>query len=237
MTALTERFELRLDEETLQTIDSWRSRQPDLPSRAEAIRRLIMRGLEDRSGPLHFSGPEMLIVHLLCDLLRGSRQRSEFDPKFIQEALVGGHFWGLEWEYSGIFHHHHDRREIVKEVVDVLDMWDFIEGAYEALGQKDRQRILVEAEPFGKHVRFEGFDGNNEGAHYSVASFMVQDLGRFSRFAKRELNSHSPVIDAYRRMFAVFEPMRAKLAGSRLNASQIIELLQAKTHPSMRGRK
>lgn len=41
----TERFELRLDQETLAAVDSWRKNQSDLPSRSEAVRRLIETGL------------------------------------------------------------------------------------------------------------------------------------------------------------------------------------------------
>lgn len=37
----TERFEMRMTPETLKRLDDWRRGQDDLPSRAEAIRRLI----------------------------------------------------------------------------------------------------------------------------------------------------------------------------------------------------
>lgn len=41
----TERFEMRLPPELIARIDDWRRLQPDLPSRAEAIRRLVERAL------------------------------------------------------------------------------------------------------------------------------------------------------------------------------------------------
>lgn len=41
----TERFEMRIDPETIARIDAWRRRQADLPTRAEAIRRLVDLGL------------------------------------------------------------------------------------------------------------------------------------------------------------------------------------------------
>ena len=55
----TERFEMRLDPGTLEKVDGWRSRQGDLPSRAEAVRRLMETGLtaEERK-PLKFSDGE-----------------------------------------------------------------------------------------------------------------------------------------------------------------------------------
>lgn len=37
----TERFEMRLEREMIERIDNWRRQQSDLPTRAEAIRRLV----------------------------------------------------------------------------------------------------------------------------------------------------------------------------------------------------
>jgi hypothetical protein len=38
---------MRVDQPFLDAIDAWRRHQPDLPSRAEAIRRLVIRALTD----------------------------------------------------------------------------------------------------------------------------------------------------------------------------------------------
>jgi hypothetical protein len=46
------RFEMRMDPETLAAIDEWRRRQPDLPPRAEAIRRLTRLGMTVRTDAL-----------------------------------------------------------------------------------------------------------------------------------------------------------------------------------------
>jgi hypothetical protein len=42
----TERFEMRVPASFLKMVDDWRRKQPDLPSRAEAIRRLVELGLK-----------------------------------------------------------------------------------------------------------------------------------------------------------------------------------------------
>jgi hypothetical protein len=42
----TERFEMRVPSSFLKTIDDWRRKQEDLPSRAAAIRRLVELGLK-----------------------------------------------------------------------------------------------------------------------------------------------------------------------------------------------
>jgi len=44
----TETFRMRVTPQWLAEIDAWRRREPDLPPRAEAVRRLVMRGLSDR---------------------------------------------------------------------------------------------------------------------------------------------------------------------------------------------
>lgn len=235
MQALTERFELRLPQETLHEIDAWRSKQDGMPSRAEAIRRLVETGLGvSERQPIRFSRGETLIIHMLCELFKNQKVKSEIDPKFVQAALLGGHNWGLEWQYSGTFHNHTDDRSNVTEVVDILDMWDFLEGAYAKLTKVDKDRIAKEADPFGKDVYFSGFDGNNESEHMSIAGFLINDMGRFARFKKRGLNSHMPSIEIYRRMLAVFLPLRSTLAGGELSATQIIQILKARLHPSRR---
>ncbi|MFN3364596.1 MAG: YfbU family protein [Allorhizobium sp.] len=230
----TSRFEMRTDSDFMDRVDRWRSEQPDVPNRSEAARRLMELGLE-RSNEVRFSAGEKLIVAMLSDLLKANKVDSEIDPKFIMSAIYGGHYWALNWELSGLFHDHEDRKQVVSFVVDVLDMWDFIETGYSRLSDGDKLRVETEAAPFGKHVAFRGFDGNNETTYMSVARFLIGDMGRFQRFKGRELNSHMPMIDGYQRMFRAFEPMRAVLTGGELNATQIIQLLQAKTHPSRRG--
>lgn len=42
----TKPFQMRVSPEWLETIDNWRRTQPDIPSRAEAIRRLVEKGLD-----------------------------------------------------------------------------------------------------------------------------------------------------------------------------------------------
>ena len=39
-------FQMRVSEDFLRKLDAWRRTQPDLPSRAEAIRRLVDKGLK-----------------------------------------------------------------------------------------------------------------------------------------------------------------------------------------------
>lgn len=44
----THTFQMRVDETFLRSVDDWRRQQPELPSRAEAIRRLVEKGLSTK---------------------------------------------------------------------------------------------------------------------------------------------------------------------------------------------
>jgi hypothetical protein len=39
-------FQMRADDDFLEKVDEWRRNEPDIPSRAEAIRRLVDLGIE-----------------------------------------------------------------------------------------------------------------------------------------------------------------------------------------------
>ncbi len=236
MQAKTERFELRLDEDLIEGVDDWRTAQDDVPSRAEAVRRLVEAGLRVKSkGAVELTDGEKLITLMLRDVIKHLKVSGEVDTDLVSSAIFGGHLWGLKWDMEGLFHGHADNPRVVSETVDVLDMWSFIEFGYAKLTKEEKARVEKEAPPFGKHVVFRGFDGNYEGEHMSVARFLIEKMGRFSNFKGRDLNSHAPSLAAYRRMLPMFEPMRTGLGGgSELGANQIIKLLQAQAHSGRR---
>ncbi len=227
MNIKSERFEMRLGQSTLDRIDGWRSEQADLPSRAEAIRRLVEDSLSgNKNGDLQISDGERLIMLMLCELYQALKIKGEIEPEFIQEVIYGGHFWALEWKYTGIFHNHKDSRKTLSEVVDILDMWSFIEGAYKKLPAKEKK--AVQAATNREDIQFAGFDGNNESEHMGIASFLIEKMGRFQTFKGRYLNSHSPSIAGHRAMLSVFLPIRPTLVGHGLSSKQIIEIAKAR---------
>jgi uncharacterized protein len=101
-----------------------------------------------------------------------------------------------------------------------------IEQSYADLSQADKAKLEGEVGTLGKDVRFHGFDGNNE-RHYHIASYMIDDMHRrFQHFKGRDLNSHRPSIEAYRRMYAVFAPMRANLHNRNLGVNELTAILK-----------
>ena len=147
------------------------------------------------------------------------------DTKLIKEAICTGNTWAIDWQYS-------DRLPdevapaVLKEIVDILDMWVFLERGHQALSSHDKER--VERETQGP-VRFIGFDQNEESEQVSVAEFLIRRMNRFESFRGRQLNSAVHTLERHRRMLAVFEPIRPTLTDSDLDLSsdQIIAIFKA----------
>jgi len=230
----TERFEMRIDSELLDRLDNWRNSEDAALSRAEAVRRLIEAGLahDNRGRAPVLSDGEKLIAIMLSDLIMKLGIKVETNVDLVQKVIYGGHYWALGWEMQHIFHGHADKQTRLHFVVDVLDMWSFIEEAFEGLSDDDKARLAKEADPFGTHVTFTGFDGNNEYEYMSIARFLVKDLQRFSRFREghRDLNSHHPTLEGYGCMVRAFEPIRKTLIGRRMGVNELITVLNARVH-------
>lgn len=228
MAPKTERFEMRIEETQLEQIDRWAEQQADQPTRAEAIRRLVNIGLAGVGGKsVHFSDGEKMLMLMMGDVYKALKIKdAEMEPNFLAEVIYGGHYWAPKWEMNGVFHDHVDDPEEVKYVVNVLDMWTFMEVAYGKLSAEDKAKITSEVGSWQTDVRFSGFDGNEEGSQMAIAQFLVDKMRRFTLFKGRSLNSHCSTVGRYRRMYQLFEPMRRTLVGMDLSADQLTVLLK-----------
>lgn len=225
--AKAERLELRLDGELVERIDTWISETGQASSRSDAVRQLVDIGLGAVTGKsIHLTDGDKLNFMMLRDIIKHLKVKdTETDVDFVAETIYGGHYWAPIWEMHGLFHKHADRPSDVALVVNTLDMWNFIEGCIEKLTPEETERL--KAANYGHLPKFAGFDGNNESSLMSIASFIVERMDRFSRFKKRDFNSHSPTAARYRSMTKAFEPIRATLGfGRDLGVDQIIELLK-----------
>lgn len=177
---------------------------------------------------------EKLIVLMLSEVYEKLEINGEIDPDFIRSAIFNDKLWGINWKYSGIPFENSEDPKIVKEVIDILDMWSFIESSYQELSDEDKSLLEKNAAPFGKDPKFIGFDGNNETDYMGTALFIVNDLERFEKFKGRSLNSHSPSVDSHQRMLSVFEPMRHRLTPRLLSVNDLTLILKERIHPSHR---
>lgn len=186
----------------------------------------------ERQLTMKLSNPEKLILLMLSEIY-DKLGLTNVDTKLLSSAIHSENTWALDWEMPGVVGSDSEETPpLVIDVVNYLDMWSFLEEAHSSFDSPAKDRVAAQAEPFGSHVRFPGFDGNNETDAMSVAHILVNHMGRFSRFKGRDLNSHAPLLDNYRRMYSIFEPIRTSLSGTRhLSPEQIIAVLQAMRHP------
>ena len=122
---------------------------------------------------------EKLILLMLSELYDKLGVEGEVEPDFIRSAIFSNNTWSIPWKYVGIPFEEQDTPEVVKEVLDILDMWSMIERSYEILSNESKEFVEKEASPFGKDPKFPGFDGNNETEYMGTASFLVNDLDGF----------------------------------------------------------
>lgn len=227
MAPKSERFELRLDETLMNRIDQWCESNETTMSRAEAVRELVSIGLDaSNRHSVQLSDGEKLIIAMIADLSKDKSKR-EIDTKGIMDALYGGHYWALKWEHEWLLNDYQDKPGAVSFVVDVLDMWSFIEEACEKFTNEQLQQIadtLGYSEPV---FAFAGFDGNYETEYMGIVQHLVESMGRFARFKGRSFNSHMPKVARYAVMTKLFEPMRRNLGHRRsLSVDEVIELLK-----------
>ena len=106
-----------------------------------------------------------------------------------------------------------------------------VEEGYEKLSAPNKKQLEKDADPFGKNVKFRGFDGNNETDFIIITRYLIDDLKRFTRFKNHDTNSHMPMIDGYMRMYQIFEPIRNRLHDRSLTLAELTAILKALKHP------
>ena len=183
---------------------------------------------------MKLSDGEKLILLMLSELYDKLGVEGEIDPDFLRSAIFSNNIWSIPWKYPGIPFEDERDPEIVKEVLDILEMWSAIERSYQRLSDEEKSHVEKEAEPFGKDPKFSGFDGNYETDYMGIATFLVNDLDRFEEFKGRYLNSHSRSINAYKRMLSTYTLIRERTHYQPLSAKDLVEILQKRTHPSCR---
>jgi len=134
---------------------------------------------------------------------------------------------GYELHYDWITEYIYDGNDVMsseecKEVIDILDMFSALKRAYEALDDKSGIEEWT--------VKFSGFDGNNETKQMAYARcFCSLDGGRFTELDRGDdFNSHSPVLDAYRRMLIEWRNSEDRY---HLSEDDLVRITSARFHP------
>jgi uncharacterized protein YfbU (UPF0304 family) len=87
------------------------------------------------------------------------------------------------------------------EVIDILEMYSDLQRGFDALDDTSDIRDY--------QITFPGFDGNHESKRVGYCRHLCGGQGRYHDLRRpTDWESHRPVIDAYRRMLAVWRPIR-----------------------------
>lgn len=222
-------FENLLGQSLIEKIDEWRTQIDDNLSRPEAITKLIELGLsESSSKETRLDRPQRLIIWMLSEILKNQKgYEHKEDMKLIQNILYGGHFWALDMKFS-FLNDDYDKPEDLRIVMDILDMWTFLESTYSNFSDEQKRKIKDETpiSIFGETPRFIGFDGNDEWKYKSIADFLINRMSRYENFKDRPLNSHKRMIDHYRIMLSAFNLVKANLKGGDLSVDKFIIILK-----------
>jgi uncharacterized protein YfbU (UPF0304 family) len=185
--------------------------------------------IEHMSEKVNLSLGEKLILLMLADLHDHLKIKSDTNTELVREAIHSGNLWGLETGMSGVFHGHETPNAVVDETVNILTMWERLEVSYQSLSHADKDWLSIQVSLSSAGVLFPGFDGNNESSYISAADFLVNHLHRFSHFhGRKDMNAHMPTLEAYRRMYAVFEPILHEVLNQNFTAAQIAQVLAAR---------
>lgn len=168
---------------------------------------------------MKMSDGEKLIAVMLADIMAANDIRGETEPEFVKSAIFGDDLWALERKYHGLFHNEGPSHETVNETTDILQMCRIVEGSIGQLSEKELSTI----DENDRHI-FVGFDGNHDD-HYGVAEMQIEHMNLWREFRERGLNSHSRVLDKYRRQLEVFtkNDLGAEIPMSLENIKKITE--------------
>lgn len=168
-------------------------------------------------------------LRLIAAMIAEMHQQADVDDgvnsKLVASALWNKQDWAILWEHDWLLEGE-ENPPAVSYVVDVLDMWRFIETVYEQLPQPEKDRLAAEV-PYGagNNPRFGGFDGNNEGRYMGITRMLVESMGRFDEFKGRDLNTHSPTDRRYGAMLRAWEEAKAKNGSEFYRTSKADDLI------------
>jgi uncharacterized protein YfbU (UPF0304 family) len=153
---------------------------------------------------------ERLILWNQYEILKLLDKRHADDYGQHQEALASGYEQVWDWTYGQLLAEVMPTAQ-TSEVLNILTMFDAIEGSLETVAYKGTKPT----------PSFVGFDGNNETEQMGFCHFLIEKQNKFSRWKGRSLNSHHPVLDRYRRMLDEWKVMGEPMS---LTSAQIEHL-------------
>jgi uncharacterized protein YfbU (UPF0304 family) len=179
------------------------------------------------------------LLHQILDKLDDGSDHSEDYFANMSRVLDSGY----TGEYDAVFTETYDELSRVEcELLwDILDMFRILKSSRERLAKKETTSTLDENT---WALEFGGFDANDhlEGkllgyARYTMDTGRWTDLTEYFDDAHERGNSHSPRLDMYRRMLAVYKPIFTTRIRNRgvgemhLSADELRQVADAALYP------
>lgn len=144
----------------------------------------------------------------------------EADRYEVEQKILAN---GYKYHYDDLVEGFDEDLDIsVSEYVfDVLQMYRSLNNSYLSLNSEEKAQIDI------NDIRYQGFDGNEEGAYYRYANFLLEDYDRYGEIyedEKVELNSHRNMIRRYDRMLETWKSFNDRYGD--LTLDQIKEIIK-----------
>jgi hypothetical protein len=171
---------------------------------------------------------------ILVNLMQIKKTLGEEINDEMLDALIGGYHIFYP-KSDQIAYEHEMSYKDMKFVMNVLDMYRWLQFSYKKLG--------IEDDKLAEGVKFDGFDANANDGYFSFTRFLVEH-DRWTDVETSALcdnyNSHMPNSDIYQRMLDAYEKYSWKgvqddISGPKaLALDQLKEIIDARIHPNNR---
>lgn len=146
---------------------------------------------------------EKLILLMLSDLHEVAGL-DKVNTKFLRSAISTNNTWAINWEMPDLGMDLSDTPVEAIDIVNYMHMWGVIEDAWHSIPES-RKESMIEKIQLGKFLKFPGFHSHQEEKYYRIAKLFVDDMGRFERYKGRDLNSHVPMLEQYKKMYSIYD--------------------------------
>ncbi len=191
--------------------------------------------IREASSNALYDSPSFWERTMLIKLMELQKQAGISINEEALSALIGG--YSIFYPKTDIGPNDEMSNEDMRFVMDILDLYRWLQFSYKQLGEN------AKTDKLGEDVKFNGFDGNAGDGYLGFARFLKEN-GRWSDLelasGNDDLNSHMPVNDVYRRMLTEYKKykwrgMEDDFSGPKpLTLEQLQAIIDARIHPENR---
>lgn len=201
--------------------------RPDIDhDAAQLVEELIYKSLSN-SRPLDISDGELLILNSIEGISTAVKSTRSNDDTMLLEGLAAGHSWAVKRKFEWVLHDHYYSDQEYKLTTSILDMFRGLKDATNQMSKEDLDMLDKFDTDWEEATTFSGFDGNNEGAYYSIAQYAIENMGLWKELKRNDYNTHHPTLERYKAMLSKFAVHRAGSNVYPISASSVIDVIAA----------